>query len=390
MVMLLGMLLRRCVPHAIGGGGLLHWKVTGLPAITFSRMTRSPVFAAPSLFSSRQSSGPALPQRVAPSMRPPTSCSSKAPSPGSTTPLLLASPQTAACARGTLPATRHTAAAPINSRFHIPLLIMCLLSRWFRSFVASGPRSEDRDGAGDAVDRHGLAALELRRRADRTSGHGGLGHARVLARAAAGDRRAGPVGDVGRESPDRTRRRIRRALEDAAAVRTGAGADAGARAAAERSAIAGAEGAGRTTSGARTGAARVGHSDVRAGGIVRTGTIGVDIAAVRRAETRAEVPELRGVGRVVAAVDHGRVAGADARAERRALVEVRREQRSRRDEVRRVGEDGVELGVVVVDDVDALARVEEQAAAHLARVLSARQAGLVLRAVEHDLHLRER
>src|SRR5262249_44899664 len=76
--------------------------------------------------------------RVVPVMRPPTNCSSNAPSPGSTTPLLLASPQAAACARGTLPATRHTAAAPISNRFHIPLCIMRLLSRWFRSFVAFG------------------------------------------------------------------------------------------------------------------------------------------------------------------------------------------------------------------------------------------------------------
>src|SRR5262245_45224846 len=113
MVMLLGMLFRSFVLHAIGGGGLLHWKTTGLFAMTFSRMTRSPVFTFPSAFSSRQFSAPAPPQRVVPEMRPPTNCSSNAPSPGSIDPLLLASPQPAAWARGTLPATRHTAAAPI-------------------------------------------------------------------------------------------------------------------------------------------------------------------------------------------------------------------------------------------------------------------------------------
>src|SRR5262249_26343996 len=88
--------------------------------------------------------------------------------------------------------------------------------------------------------------------------------------------------------------------------------------------------------------------------------------------------------------DHGRVAGADARSQRRALVEVRREERSRGDEVRGVREDGVELGVVVVDDVDALAREEEQPVAHLTRVPGPWKAGLELRVVEDDLHPRER
>src|SRR4029450_10349439 len=126
------------------------------------------------------------------------------------------------------------------------------------------------------------------------------------------------------------------------------------------------------------------------GGVVGSRTVAILGAGERRAVPRAEVSELDQVGHTAAAIGDYRVAVADVRAERGALVEVGCEERSRRDEVRRVREHGVELRVVVVDDVDALRGEEEQTAAHLARVPGARQAGLELRVVENDLYARKR
>src|SRR5262249_24443178 len=99
--------------------GPVHWKIVGLPAIRLSRMTRSEASRLLSASRWRQLLTPAPPQSVVPSFRSATYCRRSAPSPASRPPLLLASPQAEANARGADPATSASPTIPARIPFHV-------------------------------------------------------------------------------------------------------------------------------------------------------------------------------------------------------------------------------------------------------------------------------